>query len=152
MQNYYNEDTRQHLRLWLKLLKTTGSMEVLLRNRLKSECDTTLPRFDVMAALDYHPAGLRMSELSSFLMVSNGNVTGIANRLVEEGLVERRADEGDGRVQILKLTPSGKQQFSQMANKHANWVDNILGPLNDDDIRQTIDLLEQIQKRLGEQQ
>lgn len=152
MQNYYNEDTRQHLRLWLKLLKTTGSMEVLLRNRLKSECDTTLPRFDVMAALDYHPEGLRMSELSSFLMVSNGNVTGIANRLVEEGLVERRADEGDGRVQILKLTPSGKQQFSQMANKHANWVDNILGPLNDDDIRQTIDLLEQIQKRLGEQQ
>lgn len=151
MQNYYSEDTRQHLRLWLRLLKTTGSMEVLLRNRLKSECDTTLPRFDVMAALDYHPDGLRMSELSSFLMVSNGNVTGIANRLVDEGLVERQADKDDGRVQILKLTATGKEQFTQMAAKHAAWVDDILGPLKDDDIKQTIALLEQIHQRLGEE-
>jgi DNA-binding MarR family transcriptional regulator len=152
MQNYYSEGTRQHLRLWLKLLKTTGTMETLLRNRLKAECDTTLPRFDVMAALDHHPDGLRMSELSSFLMVSNGNVTGIANRLVEEGLVARQTDAEDGRVQILVLTPTGKTQFQAMANKHAGWVDDILGPLKDDDIKQTMALLEQIQQHLGEEQ
>lgn len=152
MPNYYSEDTRQHLRLWLKLLKTTNTMEVMLRNRLKSDCDTTLPRFDVMAALDHHPDGLRMSELSSFLMVSNGNVTGIANRLVEEGLVARRTDAEDGRVQILQLTDNGRQQFTHMANKHAGWVDDILGPLKDEDIKQTMALLEQIQKHLGETQ
>lgn len=152
MPNYYSEDTRQHLRLWLKLLKTTNTMEVMLRNRLKSDCDTTLPRFDVMAALDHHPDGLRMSELSSFLMVSNGNVTGIANRLVEEGLVARRTDAEDGRVQILQLTENGRLQFTHMASKHAGWVDDILGPLKDEDIKQTMTLLEQIQKRLGETQ
>lgn len=148
MPNYYSEDTRQHLRLWLKLLKTTGSMETMLRNRMKVECDTTLPRFDVMAALDHHPDGLRMSELSSFLMVSNGNVTGIANRLVDEGLVTRRAGAEDARVQILQLTAEGKQSFAAMAAKHAGWVDDLLAPIDDASMQQTMALLEQIQQGL----
>lgn len=148
MPNYYSKDTRQHLRLWLKLLKTTGSMEVMLRNRMKAECDTTLPRFDVMAALDHHPDGLRMSELSKFLMVSNGNVTGIANVLVDEGLVSRRAAEGDARVQILQLTEDGKRSFADMAAKHAGWVDDMMAPIDDDMMQQTMHLLDQIQQGL----
>ena len=150
MQNYYSEDTRQHLRLWLKLLKTSGTIEALLRNRLKNECDTTLPRFDVLAALDHHPNGLRMSELSSFLMVSNGNVTGIANRLVDEGLVTRRSGEEDARVNILKLTDTGKAQFADMAAKHAAWVDEILSPLDDQKMQEITGMLDQIQRRVGD--
>ena len=150
MQNYYSEDTRQHLRLWLKLLKTSGTIEALLRNRLKNECDTTLPRFDVLAALDHHPDGLRMSELSSFLMVSNGNVTGIANRLVDEGLVTRRSGEEDARVNILSLTDTGKAQFSDMAAKHAAWVDEILSPLDDQNMQAITTMLDQIQRRVGD--
>jgi len=150
MPNYYGEDTRQHLRLWLKLLKTSGTIEALLRNRLKNECDTTLPRFDVLAALDHHPDGLRMSELSSFLMVSNGNVTGIANRLVEEGLVTRRTGEDDARVHILSLTETGKTQFTSMAAKHAAWVDEILSPLDDNKMQEITGMLDQIQRRVGD--
>jgi len=150
MQNYYSEDTRQHLRLWLKLLKTSGTIEALLRNRLKNECDTTLPRFDVLAALDHHPDGLRMSELSSFLMVSNGNVTGIANRLVDEGLVTRRSGEEDARVHILSLTDTGKTQFADMAAKHAAWVDEILSPLDDQNMQAITTMLDQIQRRVGD--
>lgn len=150
MQNYYSEDTRQHLRLWLKLLKTSGTIEALLRNRLKNECDTTLPRFDVLAALDHHPDGLRMSELSSFLMVSNGNVTGIANRLVDEGLVTRRSGEEDARVNILSLTDTGKAQFADMAAKHAAWVDEILSPLDDQNMQAITTMLDQIQRRVGD--
>ena len=150
MPNYYSEDTRQHLRLWLKLLKTSGTIEALLRNRLKNECDTTLPRFDVLAALDHHPDGLRMSELSSFLMVSNGNVTGIANRLVDEGLVTRRSGEEDARVHILSLTDTGKTQFADMAAKHAAWVDEILSPLDDQNMQAITTMLDQIQRRVGD--
>ncbi len=150
MPNYYSKDTRQHLRLWLKLLKTTSSMEVMLRNRMKTECDTTLPRFDVMAALDHHPDGLRMSELSKFLMVSNGNVTGIANVLVDEGMVSRRAAEGDARVQILQLTKAGKESFSSMAAKHAGWVDELMVDIDEDKMQHTMHLLEKIQQGLGD--
>ena len=99
MVNHYDANTQQHLRVWLKLLKTSTNIETVLRERLKKECHTTLPRFDVMAALDHHPGGLRMTELSDFLRVSNGNVTGIVSRLAENRLIERTQDTHDRRAQ-----------------------------------------------------
>ena len=150
MPNYYGEDTKQHLRLWLKMLKTTGAIEGLLQARLKQKCQTTLPRFDVLAALDHHPEGLRMSELSKFIMVSNGNVTGIANRLLEEGLISRQADALDGRVQMLRLTNIGKQEFTAMAEQHAAWIDEYLAPIAGQDLEHFISLLDKVKNQLGD--
>ena len=67
--------SKSRLRLWLKLLKLTGGLEAEVRRRLRDKHDTTLPRFDVMAALARYSDGLKMSELSGYLKVSNGNVT-----------------------------------------------------------------------------
>jgi DNA-binding MarR family transcriptional regulator len=89
--------------------------------------DTTLPKFDVMAALDRRPAGMTMTELSRFLMVSNGNVTGIIDRLVAEGMVMRRPHEEDRRAIFVHLTPKGARQFAAMAKAHEAWVNEILG-------------------------
>ena len=72
---------KQRLRVWLRLLKLSRGMENTLRERMRAEFGTTLTRFHVMAALDRHLQGLKMSELSSVLKVSNGNVTGIVDRL-----------------------------------------------------------------------
>ena len=100
--------TKNRLRLWLKLLKLTRQIESELRDNLRVEFDTTLPRFDVMAALYRFPKGLLMSELSGALKVSNGNVTGIVDRLVKDELVIRSAVPGDRRALRVKLTPAGK--------------------------------------------
>ncbi|RWP88564.1 MAG: enoyl-CoA hydratase family protein [Mesorhizobium sp.] len=78
---------KDRLRLWIRLLRASRTIEAELRERLKKEFNTTLPRFDVMAALYRAPEGMLMSDLSRFLLVSNGNVTGIVDRLVSEGLV-----------------------------------------------------------------
>ncbi|RWF97288.1 MAG: MarR family transcriptional regulator, partial [Mesorhizobium sp.] len=78
---------KDRLRLWIRLLRASRTIEAELRERLKKEFDTTLPRFDVMAALYRSPEGMLMSDLSRFLLVSNGNITGIVDRLVSEGLV-----------------------------------------------------------------
>ncbi|MBT7331598.1 MAG: MarR family transcriptional regulator, partial [Oceanospirillaceae bacterium] len=118
--------------------------EAVLRERLKRECGTTLPRFDVMAALDHHPAGLRMTELSEFLMVSNGNVTGIVNRLAEDGLVERTQDSQDRRAQTVCLSPSGHTEFQHLAKLHAQWIDDIMQPLNVEQSDTLMALLEQL--------
>ncbi|RUW43836.1 MarR family transcriptional regulator, partial [Mesorhizobium sp. M1A.F.Ca.ET.072.01.1.1] len=80
---------KDRLRLWIRLLRASRTIEAELRERLKKEFDTTLPRFDVMAALYRSPEGMLMSDLSRFLLVSNGNITGIVDRLVSEGLVTR---------------------------------------------------------------
>ena len=88
--------SKQRLRLWIRLLRTARAIEAELRERLRKEFAVTLPQFDVMATLSRKKDGMSMTELSRMLMVSNGNVTGIIDRLATEGLVLRRAPPTTG--------------------------------------------------------
>ena len=133
--------SRQKLRLWLRLLKTSRAVEAELRERLRLTFGTTLPKFDVMAALERDPAGLTMTELSRFLMVSNGNVTGIVDRLVAEGLVVRRAHEQDRRSTFVRLTSKGARQFAAMAKAHEAWVGEILAHITVEEAQGIVALL-----------
>ncbi len=121
--------SKDRLRVWLRMLKATRSIEAELRERMRRTWDITLPRFDVMAALSRTQEGLKMSDLSGVLRVSNGNVTGIVDRLVADGLVERQAVEGDRRALRVRLTTQGRQQFDEMAAVHELWVDELLSPI-----------------------
>jgi DNA-binding MarR family transcriptional regulator len=128
------DGSKQRLRLWIGLLKATKRVENAVRDRLRREFDTTLPRFDVMAMLQKSGHGLRMSELSSELMVSNGNVTGIIDRLVGDGLVVRVSIKGDRRATLVRLTPKGEAEFGQMATTHESWIAELLGDLAEVDM------------------
>lgn len=120
-------DGRERLRLWLRLLRLSRSVENEVRERFRAQFDTTLPRFDVMAALARRPEGMMMGELSRWLLVSNGNVTGIVDRLVADGMVARAAQEKDRRASIVRLTDRGRKTFEVMATAHAGWIDELLG-------------------------
>ncbi len=137
--------SKARLRLWLKLLKTSGSIEAELRRRLRDRHNTTLPRFDVMSALSRNPEGLKMSQLSQFLRVSNGNVTGIVDRLTDDGLALRVAVPGDRRAQVARLTPAGEAEFARLAAEHEAWIDEMMAGLGADDITEMSALLDQIQ-------
>jgi DNA-binding MarR family transcriptional regulator len=112
----------QELRLWLRLLACSQLIEKRVRTGLREQFDTTLPRFDLMAQLERHPEGLKMKELSQRLMVTGGNVTGITDQLVAEGLVERMAVDGDRRAFLVRLTPEGRSAFERMAAQHEQWI------------------------------
>lgn len=135
-----NDPSKTHLRLWIRLLRTSRAIEADVRERLRLEFDVTLPRFDLMAALYRHPEGMKMSSLSKFLMVSNGNVTGIVDRMEKDGLVIRSQPDGDRRSWIIKLTKTGTQFFEKMATRHQVWIDEIFQdvPLEDAEVVQTI--------------
>ena len=108
-------DDHHALRLWLRLYACTSLVESRVRRRLQTRFGTTLPRFDLMAQLDRSPQGLRMSELSSRLMVTGGNVTGLTDSLEDEGLVVRESDGADRRALRVKLTREGRRVFRAMA-------------------------------------
>jgi DNA-binding MarR family transcriptional regulator len=110
------------LRLWLRLLTCTQLIEKQVRSQLRTQFDTTLPRFDLMAQLERSPEGLKMNELSRRMMVTGGNVTGITDQLVREGLVERLNVEGDRRAYVVRLTPLGRTTFDDMAHDHEGWI------------------------------
>ncbi|MCC5978932.1 MAG: MarR family transcriptional regulator [Salinarimonas sp.] len=117
------------LRLWLRLLTCSTMIEGEIRRRLRERFDVTLPRFDLMAQLDRTPDGLTLSELSQRMMVSNGNVTGLVERLVESGHLSRRKAAHDRRSHLVALTPQGRRAFRAMAVEHEAWIADFFGDL-----------------------
>ena len=129
------------IRLWLRMLTCTSLIEGEIRSRLRERFGVTLPRFDLMAQLDRAPDGMTLSDVSKRMMVSNGNVTGLVDRLVESGHVERRTSEQDRRVQFIKLTKLGRATFRKMAAEHETWVAAFFTDLNERDIADLMRLL-----------
>jgi len=118
------------LRLWLRMISCSMRMESILSQRLRREFSTSMARFDVLAQLERFPDGLTMSELSRRLIVSNGAITGLVDKLAEAGLVTRREDPQDRRSAIVRLTRKGRENFLRMARRHEEWVVSIHGDLS----------------------
>lgn len=149
LESRLTHDHHQPLKLWLRMLSCTVRIETEIRSRLRNEFGITLPRFDLMAQLERHPDGLRMGELSRRMMVTGGNVTGIADQLVQEKLVVRVPDANDRRAYSVKLTAAGRRAFERMAVAHEAWVTELLGGVSPQDKRQLIELLSQIKRHLN---
>ena len=142
-------DDHQSLRLWLRLMSCTVRIENHVRGRLRRNFRTTLPRFDLMAQLERHPGGLRMSELSKRLMVSGGNVTGIADQLEREGLVVRVLVRGDRRAVTVKLTDPGLRRFREMAAQHELWIVELLRGLSAEEKQLMFHLFQKLKVHLS---
>jgi DNA-binding MarR family transcriptional regulator len=143
---------KDKLRLWIRLLRAARIIESELRERLGKQFDTTLPRFDVMAALYRTPEGMLMSDLSRFLLVSNGNVTGIVDRLVSDGLVQRARRNGDRRTSVVQLTRVGHALFKKMAAAHERWVDELLAGISKGDAQRLTSMLKSFRSNWEERQ
>jgi DNA-binding MarR family transcriptional regulator len=137
------DDDRSSVRLWLRLLKCTNMIESNVRGRLREEYDTTLPRFDMLAQLDAADtdAGLTMGELSRRLMVTNGNLTGLTERLVKEKLVSRSVSPNDRRTQLIRLTSNGKRALQEMAADHRSWIQSMFAGLDGKEISELYRLI-----------
>ncbi|HEU4566059.1 MAG TPA: MarR family transcriptional regulator [Gemmatimonadaceae bacterium] len=125
------------VRVWLRLLSCANLVETRVRGGLRRRFATTLPRFDVLAQLDHAHRegadGLTMSELSRRLMVSNGNLTGLTERLRREGLVSRAPARDDRRAQVVRLTPAGRRALAAMAPEHHAWIEAMFEGLDERD-------------------
>lgn len=138
---------RQRLRLWLQMLKAVRHVEGSLREKLRNGYETTLPRFDVLAALHAEPAGMKMSELSEHLVVSNGNVTGVVERLVSEGLVARQNLETDRRAFLVQITEKGRTLMDAMTSEHLGWIDDMFNEVSETDAARGISIMMDIRHK-----
>ncbi len=138
--------SKRRLKIWISLLSVTRSTEQHLRAFLRVDHDTTLPRFDVMAALWRRRDGITMSELSRLLLVSGGNVTIVINRLVSDGLVARATSVTDRRVIHVKLTKKGLSDFERIAEQHEAEIDALFGNLTESDLVRLHAILKRVMK------
>ena len=146
------DDHHESLRLWLRMLSCTNLIESHIRGRLPLDFQTTLPRFDLMAQLERHPDGLKMGELSKRMMVTGGNVTGITDQLVAEGLVVREDNPKDRRAYIVKLTKEGRRVFREWADEHEDWIIGLFEGLGEKEREQLYALLAQLWSVITAQQ
>jgi DNA-binding MarR family transcriptional regulator len=121
------------VRVWLRLLSCSTTIEKRLRRRFTARFDTTLPRFDVLATLERRPEGLTMSELSQALLVSNGNVTALVRQLEGLGLVSSRLDPDDRRSSVVVLTYKGRNHFADLAAAHHGWIEAMFAGMSRSD-------------------
>jgi len=144
------DNAKTRLRLWLRMLQATRGVESQLRENFREEFESTLPRFDVMAALHRYPKGLKMSELSGVLKVSNGNVTGIVDRLVNDGLIIRSPLPGDRRALLVCLTRRGIEEFLKQADAHQQWIDDLLSVIDLDEAEHVMSCMEKISPNVAQ--
>ncbi len=137
--------SKRRLKMWIRLLGVTRVAESHLREFLRVDHATTLPRFDVMAALYRRQGGVTMSELSRMLLVSNGNATTVVDRLEMDGLVRRTGSDADRRTVFVALTDAGLAQFEGLATEHEREVNQIFAALTEAEL----DMLTDIFKRIG---
>ena len=138
--------SKRRLKMWIRLLGVTRAAESHLREHLRLQHDTTLPRFDVMAALWRRREGVTMSELSRMLLVSNGNATAVVDRLEKDGLAKRTPMPTDRRTVHVALTEDGLQQFETLAQGHEAEVNTLFSRLNEAEIEQLTTLLKKLRK------
>lgn len=141
-------DDHHALRLWLRLYACTNLVEARVRRRLQSNFAMSLPWFDLLAQLDRAPLGLRMTELSSRLMVTSGSVTGLVDALESEGLVARTAEATDRRALRVKFTRHGRRRFRAMADEHEKWIIEMFSVFTERDGRALAEQLQTLKEHI----
>lgn len=143
-------DDRLELRTWLRLLACCNLIEKEIRTRLRDDAGITLPQFDLLAVLDRAEGGeLVMGELSRRLMVTNGNVTALVDRLVRDGLLERRVSPTDRRALMVRMTPRGRDLFEAVAPKHAMWLQDLMGTMRRERVESLYSHLADLKASIG---
>ncbi len=141
---------KEGLRLWLRIVSCSQMVEQEIRTMLRETFDTTLPRFELMSALDSVPEGLSMGELSSWLMVTKGNVTGIAERLSEDGFIKRTPAPTDRRSFCVTLTPQGRALYREMKQEYESLLDKLFADVSLDDSDVLTGVLGKVREVVGE--
>lgn len=113
--------------------------------RALAGADLSLPQFNVLMVLGATPGGeLPIFELNAQLVSSAPNMSWISNRMEERGLVQKRRDDDDRRVVLIKLTERGwkalanaapfvfeaeKRMVSSFSRSELTTLGNLLGGL-----------------------
>lgn len=100
--------------------------------------------FAILEAL-YHRGPLLLGEVQRKILVSSGGVTYLVDRLVAQGLVERRESPTDRRARFAALTARGEELIGRIFPAHADALERAAAGLSVDEKREAIALL----KKLG---
>ncbi len=89
----------------------------------------TLPQFFVLNHLDKHDES-KMNELARVMDVTTAAVTGIVDRLVRCGYIERTYDPNDRRVINIRLTQKGSDTVKRIGRQRRAVTQEVFGKIS----------------------
>lgn len=125
-------DEPDPVRVWLRFVRLQQRLSNAVASQLRA-IGLSIPQFDVISTLTERE-GITQGELAQRLYVTKGNVSGLVDRLVEAGLVERRPIPGDRRSHALHLTDEGRAQAERGIATQKAYVARTLGRMDKADI------------------
>ena len=125
--------------VWFHMIRLHGRMSAAINRRLR-EINLSIPQCDVLTALTEHE-GISQQDLAQRLMVTKGNISGLIDRLVIAGLVDRRSLNSDRRTHAIHLTPEGRRLALQGIALQKAFVNETIGRLSPAQLAQLTKLL-----------
>jgi DNA-binding MarR family transcriptional regulator len=136
------------IRIWLRLLSCANRIETALQRKIVSAFGISLARFDLLAQLERAGGVLTMTDASKRMMVTNGAVTGLVDRLAQEGFVVREPHPKDRRTIFVRLTETGRNRFLEIAREHEGWTMALLSGLEPEGKKQLLANLGALKRQL----
>jgi len=131
---------------WL-LRSTANRLKRELRGKIE-EHGITWPQFHAL----YHigDAGIPTNELAQELQCNASNMTGLIDRMSENGWVYREHSEEDRRVWYVKLTPRGRQLKEEVHPQHKRNIEERMSVLSQQELITLQKLLTKLSEGEGE--
>jgi DNA-binding MarR family transcriptional regulator len=136
------------IRIWLRLLACANRIETALQRKIVAAFGISLARFDLLAQLERAGGVLTMTDASKRMMVTNGAITGLVDRLAQEGFVIREPHPKDRRTIFVRLTEQGRGRFLAMAREHEGWTVALLAGLEAEGKKQLLANLGALKRQL----
>ena len=131
------------LHAWLHLMKVYYVAARCMEQELK-EKGMTLPRFEIISQLGVEESGCTQDSLCDKLLVTKGNISGLLDRMVKVGWVQRDADPCNRRCNRVQLTPRGRKIYRSVMPKRESCLSKMFSRLNRKEQDQLNNLLEKL--------
>ncbi len=134
------------VQLWVTLDRVYTILSRNLSAKV-SALGLTTPQYRVLRQLG--GAGRSASELAALLGVTPGNLTGILDRLEQEGLLSRERGKTDRRSLQVRITPAGEALMSRAVPEMHQHLRQLFTTLDADEVTQMKALLERLERQLA---
>jgi MarR family transcriptional regulator for hemolysin len=109
----------------------------------------TRAQWAVLAKLE-RTEGLKQTEIADLMEMQPITLTRLIDKLCDAGLIERRSDETDRRVNRLYLTEAAKPLMAKLAILRGEITQTALASLSNADTHRLVDELESIKDNIRE--
>lgn len=116
----------------------------------QSQCGISPSQFPLLKVLEAKGEAT-VSEVAASLSMSVAGATGLIDRLVKAGLVERRRDEADRRLVFVTLSPEGRAMLDEARRLRRSIIAEIMSSLQRDEVEQFLALFEKMHASLKAQ-